>query len=129
MFRKMLKSKIHRARITQANLNYEGSVTIPIKLLQAANILAYEAVNVWNINAGTRFETYAIIDPNNNSNEICINGAAAHLVSINDLIIIASFIQLEESYCAEFKPKVVFVNYNNQILNTDRLEISYNIHG
>ncbi len=127
MLRKMLKSKIHRARITHADLNYEGSVTIPVQLLQAANILEYESVHVWNITAGSRFITYAIKDNCVNSGDICINGAAAHLVNINDLIIIASFIQLEERYCAEFQPNIVFVDQNNQISIKNRLEIPYKI--
>lgn len=76
----MLKSKIHRACVTQADLDYEGSITISPELLKAANILPYEAVNVWNITAGTRFETYAITGEKG-STDICVNGAAAHLVT------------------------------------------------
>lgn len=113
-YRRMLKSKIHRARITHADLEYEGSITISPELLQAADILAYEAVNVWNVTSGTRFETYAI-EGAPGSTEICVNGAAAHLVTPGDIIIIASFIQLEEQYCSSLIPTVVFVDENNHI--------------
>ena len=112
-YRKMLKSKIHRARITQADLEYEGSITISPELLKAANILPYEAVNVWNITAGTRFETYAITGETG-STDICVNGAAAHLVSIGDLIIIATFSQVLEEDCTALIPTVVFVDEFNR---------------
>lgn len=113
MYRRMLKSKIHRACVTHADLDYEGSITISPELLEASNILPYEAVNIWNVTAGTRFETYAI-EGLPNSTEICVNGAAAHLVTPGDIIIIASFIQLEEEQCREFIPTVVFVDEYNQ---------------
>ena len=114
MYRRMLKSKIHRAKVTHADLNYEGSITIPPLLLEAANILPYEAVNVWNVTAGTRFETYAI-EGYPNSSAICVNGAAAHLVTPGDLVIIASFVQLSEKDCRAHQPKVVFVDENNKM--------------
>ena len=113
-YRRMLKSKIHRATVTHADLDYEGSITIAPELLEAANILPYEAVNVWNVTAGTRFETYAI-EGLSNSTAICVNGAAAHLVTPGDIIIIASFIQLEDRLCSQLIPKVVFVDDRNQI--------------
>jgi aspartate 1-decarboxylase len=113
--RKMLKSKIHRATITHANLDYEGSITISPELLKASNILEFEAVNVWNVTSGTRFETYAIVGEDC-SNAICVNGAAAHLVNIGDLIIIASFSLLPEEKCHNYNPTVIFVNENNQIV-------------
>ncbi|AHE66177.1 L-aspartate-alpha-decarboxylase [Legionella oakridgensis ATCC 33761 = DSM 21215] len=113
-YRKMLKSKIHRARVTEADLDYEGSITISPELLAASNILPYEAVNVWNVTAGTRFETYAI-EGMPNSTDICVNGAAAHLVTPGDIIIIASFIQLTDEACYTFKPTVVFVDEYNRI--------------
>lgn len=114
LYRKMLKSKIHRAIVTQADLDYEGSITISPELMQASNILPNEAVNVWNVTAGTRFETYAILG-RSNSTEICVNGAAAHLVTPGDVIIIASFIQLEEASCINHEPIVIFVDENNRI--------------
>lgn len=116
-YRKMLKSKIHRARVTEADLDYEGSITISPELLKAANILPYESVNVWNVTAGTRFETYAITgEPG--STEICVNGAAAHLVTPGDLIIIATFSQVLEEECAQVNPTVVFVDQFNRIRET-----------
>lgn len=113
-YRKMLKSKIHRACVTQADLDYEGSITISPELLKAANILPYEAVNVWNVTAGTRFETYAITGEKG-STDICVNGAAAHLVTPGDLVIIASFSQVLEEDCATLDPIVVFVDQFNRL--------------
>lgn len=113
-YRKMLKSKIHRACVTQADLEYEGSITISPELLKAANILPYEAVNVWNITSGTRFETYAITGEKG-STDICVNGAAAHLVTPGDLVIIASFTQILEEECAALVPTVVFVDQFNRL--------------
>lgn len=114
IYRRMLKSKIHRARVTHADVNYEGSITISPQLLEQANILPYEAVNIWNVTAGTRFETYAIEGPAH-STAICVNGAAAHLVTPGDIIIIASFIQMDEQQCATHIPIAVFVNEHNQV--------------
>lgn len=114
MYRRMLKSKIHRARVTQAELDYEGSITISPELLTAANILPHEAVHIWNVTAGTRFETYTI-EGAPKSRGICVNGAAAHLVTPGDIIIIASFIQMEEAQCRTHIPTVVFVNEYNEI--------------
>lgn len=113
-YRNMLKSKIHRATVTHADLNYEGSITLSPELLKAADILPLEAVSVWNITAGTRFETYTI-EGSSNSNAVCVNGAAARLVCPGDLIIIASFIQLEEEACKAYKPSIVFMDEHNQI--------------
>lgn len=113
-YRRMLKSKIHRARVTEADLDYEGSITIAPELLKAADILPYEAVSVWNVTAGTRFETYAITGTPG-STEICVNGAAAHLVTPGDLVIIATFSQVLEEDCAKVNPTVVFVDQFNRI--------------
>lgn len=113
-YRKMLKSKIHRACVTQADLDYEGSITISPELLKAADILPHEAVNVWNVTAGTRFETYAITG-RPNSTDICVNGAAAHLVTPGDLVIIASFSQILDEDCATHNPTVVFVDEKNRL--------------
>lgn len=114
MYRRMLKSKIHRACVTHADLNYEGSITISPQLLERANILPFEAVNIWNVTSGTRFETYAI-EGKSHSTDICVNGAAAHLVTPGDIIIIASFVQLIESQCQTLIPTVVFVDERNNI--------------
>ncbi len=114
MMRKMLASKIHRATVTESNVDYEGSIAISSKLLDAAQLLPYEAVQVWNVTSGTRFETYAI-DAGPDTKDICVNGAAAHLVKPGDLVIIARFVWLNENDCKNFNPKVVFVDANNQI--------------
>lgn len=113
-YRKMLKSKIHRATVTEADLDYEGSITLSPELLDAANILPFEAVYVWNVTAGTRFETYAI-EGIAHSSDVCVNGAAAHLVTPGDIIIIASFIQLAEQECQVHLPTAVFVDQSNKI--------------
>ncbi|MDF1827960.1 MAG: aspartate 1-decarboxylase [Legionellaceae bacterium] len=112
--RRMLKSKIHRARVTHADLNYEGSITLSPALLEAADLLPNEAVHIWNITAGTRFETYTI-EGKPGSSAVCVNGAAARLVAPGDLIIIASFIDIPNAACRAFKQSIVFVDENNQI--------------
>jgi aspartate 1-decarboxylase len=113
-YRRMLKSKIHRARVTEANLDYEGSITLSPELLKAANILPYEAVSVWNVTAGTRFETYAITG-HPGSTDLCVNGAAAHLVKPDDLVIIATFAHIVEEECEQMNPIVIFVDQCNRI--------------
>ena len=112
--RRMLKSKIHRAHVTQADVNYEGSITLSPELLEVSDILPYEAVHVWNVTAGTRFETYAI-EGAPGSLDVCVNGAAAHLVTPSDIVIIASFIQLPETECRRHLPIAIFVNEKNQV--------------
>ncbi len=108
----MLKSKIHRATVTGADLNYEGSIGIDKNLIKAANLNLFEKVEVYNINNGERFETYII---EGKDGEISLNGAAARLVQIGDLIIIASYCQLNESEVQEHKPIIVFVDEMNRI--------------
>ena len=115
MIVKALKSKIHRAVVTEADLNYVGSISIDKKLMAAANLLPYEQVQVLNISNGNRLETYVIEAPEN-SGEICINGAAAHLVSPKDLVIIVSYCDIDHKQLEEFAPKVVHVNEKNQII-------------
>lgn len=117
-YRKMLRGKIHRATVTHADLNYEGSISVAPELLSAAGILANEAVQVWNITRGTRFETYAIAGESNTCH-VCVNGAAAHLVEIGDLIIIAAFIELHNSELEGYSPKVVFVDCHNKITSME----------
>ncbi len=117
MHRKMLKSKIHRATVTGADLHYEGSITIDQDLLEASDIIPYEAVAVWNVTNGNRFETYAI-EGERGSGVICINGAAARLVSPRDLVIIASFVDMENSEALKHEPKLVFVDDKNRMLPT-----------
>ena len=117
----MLRAKIHRATVTQADLQYEGSMTIPPELLHAADLLPYEAISVWNVTRGTRFETYAITGLPN-STDVCVNGAAAHLVNPGDIVIIASFLDVPEAEVREHKPLLVFVDANNR-LKPSRAEI------
>ncbi len=112
MYREILKSKIHRATVTDANLNYKGSITIDPVLLQLANILEYEKVHVVDLNNGSRFETYAI-PGKPNSGEICLNGAAARLVQIGDLIIVMTFAWLSEVEVESHKPQIVLVDDKN----------------
>jgi len=114
IFRKVLHSKIHRASVTEANLSYEGSITISADLLNAARMLPGEAVQIWNVTTGARFETYTIEGPEA-STEITINGAAARLASPGDLVIIASFVLLSEDEALSYKPIAVFVDANNKI--------------
>lgn len=113
-YRRMLKSKIHRARVTHAHVDYEGSITLSPTLLKAASLLASEAVHIWNVSSGTRFETY-IITGEEDTQDICVNGAAAHLVSPGDIIIIASFIQMPDELCQAHLPIAVFVDEHNCI--------------
>ena len=113
MMRWMCKSKIHRATVTEANLDYEGSLTIDESLMQGADIVPYEMVQVLNLNNGQRFETYAIPGPKG-SGVICLNGAAARLGVVKDKVIIISAAYVDESDVPSFSPKVVFVNDKNK---------------
>ncbi len=115
MQRKMLKSKIHRATLTGADLQYEGSITIDKDLMEAADIVPYEAVCIWDVTNGNRFETYAI-EGARGSGVVCVNGAAARLVAPNDLVIIASFVQMDNEEALKHEPKLVFVDGRNRIL-------------
>jgi aspartate 1-decarboxylase len=119
MMRIMLKSKIHRAVVTMADLEYEGSIAIDETLLKAADIIPFEKVAVWNITNGQRFETYAIPEAKD-SGCICVNGAAARLVSPGDRVIIASWLELEEAEARRWQPTLVFVNDDNSIKTTER---------
>ena len=113
MRRILFKSKIHRATVTQADLHYEGSVTIDATLLRAADILPYEKVAIWNVTRGSRVETYAL-EGEPDSGVICINGAAAHLNQPGDLVIIATFAEVEDAEARVWKPTVVFVDAGNR---------------
>jgi len=123
MRRTFLKSKIHRATVTHADLDYEGSVTIDEDLLEAAGIWEHEAVHVWNVTRGTRLETYALRGERG-TGVVCINGAAAHLNRPGDVVILASFAELEESEARTFKPAVVVVDSQNRIVARDALEVA-----
>ena len=112
--RKMLAAKIHRATVTGANVEYEGSITVPPELLEAAGMHAYESVHVWNITRGTRLETYTI-PGRPESNDICANGAAAHLIQPGDRVILATFAFVPADEMHNHRPKLVFVDHNNKI--------------
>jgi aspartate 1-decarboxylase len=116
MRRTLLKSKIHRATVTQSDLNYEGSISIDRNLCEAAGLVEFERVEIYNCNNGERFATYVIFG---NPGEICVNGAAARLVHHGDLVIIACYSEFDESEIAEHKPKLVFVDGANAIKNIE----------
>ena len=111
---KLLKSKIHRAKVTDANLDYEGSIAIDSDLMKQANIQDYEKVHVLDITNGARLETYAIPDTPG-SKSICINGAAAHLVKKGDRVIILSYCSLDHSTSIAHKPTIIRLNQENNI--------------
>ena len=111
---KILKSKIHRATVTEACLDYEGSISVDKLLLQEAGILEYEKVHVLNVTNGNRLETYAIASEH--KGHICINGAAAHLVSPDDLVIIVSYGQIEINQASDYMPQIVYVDNKNHII-------------
>jgi aspartate 1-decarboxylase len=115
--RNMLKSKIHRARVTDGNIAYEGSITIDKKLMEAADILPYEQVHILNINNGARFHTYAI-EGQENGGEICLNGAAARLVAKGDIVIILTYSDMSEEEARHYHPKLVYVDAQNKITHT-----------
>ncbi len=117
--RTMLKSKIHRARVTRVNIDYEGSITIDSKLMEEADILPYEQVQVLNVNNGARFATYAIRGEAN-SGEIDINGAAARLAAKGDIVIIISYCQVEDEEAHDYTPRIVHVDAQNTITETRR---------
>lgn len=114
MFLTLMKSKIHRATVTEADLNYVGSITIDEDLMDAADILKNEKVQIVDNNNGNRFETY-VIPGKRGSGMICLNGAAARLVHPGDLIIIISYAMVDRKEAAGFSPKVVFVDKNNKV--------------
>lgn len=113
--RTLLKGKIHRATVTEANLDYEGSITIDAALMEAADILPFEQVHVLDVNNGNRLITYAIPgEPH--SGQICINGAAARLVSVGDIVIILNYVTLPEEEARRHQPSLVYVNQRNEIV-------------
>lgn len=107
----MLKSKVHRATVTDANLNYEGSISICPKLIDAAHFHLFERVEIYNCNNGQRFATYVI---EGQPGEICLNGAAARLVHAGDLVIIAAYVSMSDEEARSFKPSLVHVNGKNE---------------
>ena len=114
----MLKSKIHRARVTQLSIDYEGSIAIDRRLMREADILPYEQVQVLNVNNGARFTTYAI--EGDESGEICLNGPAARLAAKGDTIVILSYCHVEDDEAVGFLPKLVYVDARNAVIETKR---------
>ncbi|MEW5953909.1 MAG: aspartate 1-decarboxylase [Bacillota bacterium] len=124
MFVTMFKSKIHRATVTQADLNYVGSITVDEALLEAAGILPHEKVQIVNNNNGARFETYTIPGPRD-SGVICLNGAAARLVQPGDTVIIITYALMDYAEAKEFKPTVVIVDEKNRVFRL----LNEEVHG
>lgn len=114
MQRIMLRAKIHRASVTQCDLNYEGSCGIDEDLLEAANILPFEKIELYNVNNGERFSTYAI-KGKRGSGEISLNGAAARLAHLGDLLIICTYAPMSDEEVKTYQPKIVFVDDNNRM--------------
>lgn len=110
----MMNSKIHRARVTESNLNYVGSITIDQDILDAVDILPNEKVAIVNNNNGARFETY-VIAGKRGGGQICLNGAASRLVEVGDVVIIMTYVQLDENELLTHSPKVAVMNENNEI--------------
>lgn len=119
MQRVMFRSKIHRATVTQADLDYEGSVTLDETLMEAADILEFEAVHLWNVTRGSRVTTYAIRGERG-SGTVCVNGAAAHLNKPGDVIIIATFGDMSEEEARSHRPKIVRVDSRNRVVGTEQ---------
>ena len=114
MLRTLLRSKIHRARVTQADLNYEGSITIDLNLLEAANMIPFEKVDILNVTNGSRITTY-VIPGIRGSGKICINGAAARLVKVDDVVIIVCYGEYTEAEIENHEAQIVLVNEDNEI--------------
>lgn len=112
----LLKGKIHRAAVTSCDLGYEGSITIDPALLEAANILPYEQVDVLNLNNGARFTTYAILSAKRGGGQMTVNGAAARLVQPGDLVIVCAYAQMDEKTAKKYEPSVVLVDGKNKIV-------------
>ncbi|WP_411342888.1 aspartate 1-decarboxylase [Paenibacillus sp. WLX1005] len=122
MYRTMMKSKIHRATVTEANLNYVGSITIDEDLMDAADLLENEKVQIVNNNNGARLETYVIVGPRG-SGVICLNGAAARLVQPGDNVIIISYATVDNAEAKEHRPTVVFVDEHNKVVMEAHKEV------
>jgi aspartate 1-decarboxylase len=118
----MFKSKIHRATVTAANLNYEGSLTVDPDLLEAADILPYEQIHVWDVSNGARLVTYAL-PGTRGSGEVCVNGAGAHLIKPGDLVIVATYTVMSGRKARKYEPTVVFVDGANRMRDADDPEL------
>ncbi len=127
--RTMMTGKVHRATVTEANLHYEGSITLDPNLMEAAGFLPYEQVNVLDVTNGSRLATYAIRGTRG-SGEVCINGAAAHLVGKGDTVIVLAYQELDEAAARSLEPRLVYVDGQNRIVRTSRGDgVSHNGDG
>jgi aspartate 1-decarboxylase len=124
MRRKFLQAKVHRATVTAADLEYEGSLTLDAELMNAAGLLPYQAIDVYDVTRGTRFSTYLIEGPRGHG-DCCVNGAAAHLVEVGDRVIIAAYCELEEREVASHRPRVVLVGADNGIYSVGDRETAH----
>jgi aspartate 1-decarboxylase len=115
MWIEMLKSKLHRARVTESNINYPGSLTVDEELMEEVGIREYERVLVGNLSNGNRFETY-VIKGERNSGSICLNGATARLGEVGDILIILSFAWMDEEEAKHFRPKIVVLDPENRVM-------------
>ena len=115
MLIQVLKSKIHRALVTHADVNYEGSITLDAKIMRAAGLYENEMVHIWNVTNGQRLSTYVMAPAEAGSGVVCINGAAAHLVNVGDIVIVASFAALDEKEAPRHKPVKVIMGEKNDI--------------
>ena len=122
MLRSLLHAKIHRATVTHADLNYEGSITLDPNLMDAADFCEHQEVHIWNVTNGARFATY-VLTGERGKGQVCINGAAAHHAKPGDLVIIASFVMLCDEERAAHRPHIIFVDENNRIRESGRAEI------
>jgi aspartate 1-decarboxylase len=114
VMRTMMKSKIHRATVTETNVDYEGSLTVDLDLLRAADILPYEQIHVWDVTNGARLVTYAL-PGQRGSGAVCVNGAGAHLIKPGDVVIIATYTELKSRAAKKHEPLVVFVDEKNRV--------------
>ena len=114
MTRTLLKSKLHRVTVTEANIEYEGSVTIDRNLMDAADLVEHERVDIWDVTNGARLSTY-VIEGERGRGDICINGAAAHLIKPGDKVIIASFVGVDDAEARDFQPRICFVDSQNRL--------------
>ncbi|MBI3089422.1 MAG: aspartate 1-decarboxylase [Candidatus Tectomicrobia bacterium] len=124
MLRTLMKSKIHRAIVTEACLHYEGSITIDRTLMESANLIPFEQVHIYNVANGQRFSTY-VIEGDADSGTICLNGAAARCVAVGDPIIIASYAAMNEEEARSYRPTVVLVDEKNQIMRAMQAKPSH----
>jgi aspartate 1-decarboxylase len=119
MRRYMMKSKLHRATVTETNLDYEGSLTIDTNLLEAADILPHEQIHVWDVTNGARLVTYALAGERG-SGTVCVNGAGAHLIKTGDTVIIATYAEMEDADARRHQPLVVFLERGNKVKGTSK---------